>query len=183
MFGMFSGDQVQLCNPPENVLPMLMPIIQGQMQAAASLIPDEMTLLTAPPVNDPRQRLHAVRFFLRLSPILPIFFLLTLTILCVRTLNDWMKWWGIPILASGLLAFIIGLLGAPIIGRIIVFILENRLPNYLPDFLSNFTGDLASAMARALLVPVIWQGLVLSTIGGAMTLGWHLIYKNETTRV
>lgn len=29
MFGMFTGDQVQLCNPPENVLPMLMPIIQG----------------------------------------------------------------------------------------------------------------------------------------------------------
>ncbi len=180
MFGMFSGNQIQLCNPPEDVLPMLMPLIQGQMQTAASLIPDELTLFTAPLQNDPRQRLQAVRFMMRLSPLLPIFFLLALTVLCVRSLNDWLKWWGIPTLIAGLLTFIMGLLGAPVFGRLIAFVLSSRLPNYLPEFLSTFSGDLATAMVRALLVPVIWQGLILSMIGVLMTASLYLVQGRNT---
>jgi hypothetical protein len=168
-FALFSSGEIQLCNPPDEVMPLLTRIVQGQLQLAASILPDELTLITAPLENDPRLRLQAVRFFLRLSPILPIFFLLTLTVLCVRALDDWLTWWGIPLLITGGFAFIMGLLGAPIMGRIIVFTLENRLPNYVPDFLSNFTSDLAFAMVRALLVPVVWQGLVLLLLGGAMT--------------
>lgn len=177
MFGMFSGDQVQLCNPPENVLPMLTPLIQGQLQVAASLIPDQLTLATAPLQNDPRQRLQALRFLMRLSPLLPIFFLLVLTVLYVRTLVDWLKLWGIPILTTGLLTSIMGLLGAPIIGRVVTSVLTNRLPNYLPDFLSGFSGDLATAMVRAFMSPIIWQGAVLLLIGAVMTAGGYLIQK------
>lgn len=182
MFGMFSGDQVQLCNPPENVLPMLMPLIQGQMQVAASLVPDQLTLFTAPSENDPRQRLQTIRFMMRLSPLLPIFFLLALTVLCVRTLNDWLKWWGIPTLVAGLLTFIMGLLGAPVIGSVITSILSNRMPTYLPEFLSGLTGDLASAMVRALMLPIIWQGLILSLIGAGLTAGWYLLRRRENSK-
>ncbi len=167
-FGLFSGGEIQLCNPPDEAKPLLAPIVQGQLQLAASILPDELTLIAAPPAHDPRLRLQAVRFFLRLSPILPILVLLALTLLSVRALNDWLKWWGIPLLITGVLAFIMGLLGAPVIGRIIVFILENRLPNYIPEFLSAFTGDLASAMVRALLALVLWQGLLLACAGAGM---------------
>jgi hypothetical protein len=168
MFGMVSGDQIQLCNPPASVLPMLMPIIQGQLKAASAIIPDKLTLVTAPLQDDPRERLRTARLFMRLSPILPILFLLTLTLLSVRTLNDWSKWWGHPLLITGVLTFITGLLGAPIIGKAVSSLLSDRLPNFLPQFLSNFTSDFASAMVRALLVPVIWQGLVLTIVGAGM---------------
>lgn len=177
---LFTGGQIEFCNPPAELLPLVTPVIQGQLQFAAAIIPDEMTLFTAPLQNDPRQRLQAVRFFMRLSPLLPIFFLLALTVLCVRSLNDWLKWWGIPTLIAGLLTFTMGLLGAPVIGRLIAFVLSSRLPNYLPEFLSTFSGDLAAAMVRALLVPVIWQGLILSVIGVLMTAGWYLVQGRNT---
>ena len=178
MFGMFSGDQIQLCNPPASVLPMLMPLIQGQLKAASAIIPDKLTLVTAPLQDDPRERLQTARLFMRLSLILPILFLLTLTILSVRTLKDWLKWWGHPFLATGVLTFIMGLLGAPIFGRLVSSLLSDKLPNYLPEFLSSFTSDFASAMVRALLVPIIWQGLALLLIGGALTGFYYLSRKS-----
>lgn len=172
---LFSSGEIQLCNPPDELTPLLVPIVQGQLQLAAAIIPDELTLIQAPAENDPRQRLQTLRLFLRLSPILPIGFLLALTVLCVRSLNDWLDWWGIPLLITGLLASIMGLLGAPIVGRLIVLLLSKRLPDYLPAYLSDFTGDLASAMVQALLTPVLWQGVVLFLLGLIMAgAGWAL---------
>lgn len=175
MFGMFSGDQIQLCNPPEDILPMLMPIIQGQMQVTASLIPDQLTLITAPPQNDPRQRLQTIRFFLRLSPLLPLLFLFGLTIFAVRSLKDWLIWWGIPLGITGFIASVIGLLGAPLLGAVLERLLAARLPNYLPVFLVDFTGDFSAAMVRALLNPVLWQGVILAVIGGGMFVAGYFI--------
>ncbi len=175
MFGMFSGDQIQLCNPPEDILPMLMPIIQGQMQVTASLIPDQLTLITAPPQNDPRQRLQTIRFFLRLSPLLPLMFLFGLTIFAVRSLKDWLIWWGISLGITGFIASLIGLLGAPLLGAVLERLLAARLPNYLPVFLVDFTGDFSAAMVRALLNPVLWQGVILAVIGGGMFVAGYFI--------
>lgn len=176
---LFSSGEIQLCSPPDELMPLITPIVQGQLQFAASIIPDELTLVTAPPQNDPRQRLQVIRFLMRLSPILPIAFLLALTIVIVRSPKDWLIWWGIPILAAGFIAFIIGVLGAPIAGAILERILVNRLPNYLPAFLSGFTGDLSSEMVRALLLPVIWQGLLLLVIGAGMTFAAYSINRKE----
>lgn len=172
---LLTGGQIEFCNPPADLLPLITPVIQSQLQFAASIIPDEMTLITAPLQNDPRQRLQTIRFFMRLSPVLPIFFLLALTVLAVRTLNDWLTWWGFPLFITGLLASLTGLLGAPVIGRLVASILSNRLPAYLPDFLSSFTGDLPSAMVRALMAPILIQGLILFLLGAAMTgAGWAM---------
>lgn len=175
MFGMFSGDQIQLCNPPEDILPMLMPIIQGQMQVTAAIIPDQLPLITAPPQNDPRQRLQTIRFFLRLSPLLPLMFLFGLTIFAVRSLKDWLIWWGIPLGITGFIASVIGLLGAPLLGAVLERLLAARLPNYLPVFLVDFTGDFSAAMVRALLNPVLWQGVILAVIGGGMFVAGYFI--------
>jgi hypothetical protein len=167
-FNLLSGGQIEFCNPPAEMLPLITPVIQGQLQFAASVIPDQLTLFTAPPENDPRQRLQALRFFMRLSPILPLFSLLGMTLLIVRSLKDWLNWWGYPFATIGFSAFVMGILGAPIFGAILERILANRLPNYLPTFLLDFTGDFAAAMVRALLSPVLWQGLILTVIGVGM---------------
>lgn len=168
MFGMFSGDQIQLCNPPESVMPLLLPIIQVQMQAAAAIIPDQLTLVTAPLQDDPRERIQTLRLFMRLSLILPILLLLTLTVIAVRSVKDWLNWWGIPFAITGFSAFVIGVFGAPIFNTVLAGILASQLPDYLPTFLLDFTGEFAAAMVRALLSPVMWQGLILSVIGGGM---------------
>ncbi|HNB35293.1 MAG TPA: hypothetical protein PK414_03685 [Anaerolineales bacterium] len=168
MFGMFSGDQIQLCNPPENVLPMLMPLIQGQMQVAASLIPDQLTLITAPPQNDPRLRLQSARLFMRFSPILPLVFLLGLTALGVRSFRDWLNWWGIPFAVTGIIAAILGFVGGPILGGLLSSYIANWMQAVLPSAFFTFANELATAMANALLTPVMWQGWILTVIGIGM---------------
>lgn len=178
MFGMFSGDQVQLCNPPENVLPMLMPLIQSQMQVTASLIPDQLTLITAPPQNDPRERIQTLRLFMRLSLILPILLLLTLTVFAVRSVNSWLSWWGIPLASTGFIAFLVGILGAPLFSLVIESALASQLPDYLPTFLLDFTGDFTAAMVQALLTPVVLQGIALTFLGVCMAiLGYYLSHR------
>src|SRR3990170_7723216 len=115
---LLSGGQIELCNPPAELIPALTPILQGQLQIAAAVIPDQVTIISAPPQNDPRQRLQTARLVMRLSPILPLAFLLGLTILAVRSLKSWLSWWGVSFIMTGLIAFVIGLLGAPIFGKI-----------------------------------------------------------------
>jgi hypothetical protein len=176
-FSLFSGGQIELCNPPAEVLPLLTPIVQGQMQFAASIIPDSLTLMTAPLQDDPRARLQTLRLFMRLSLILPIGLLLAVTVLAVRSLNDWLNWWGIPFAITGFSSFVIGILGAPFFGVVLERILASRLPNYLPAFLLDFTSDFAAAMVRALLTPVVLQGMLLAIVGGIMIIAGRFIKK------
>lgn len=168
-FNLFAGGQIELCNPPADMLPLLAPIIQEQMQFTASIIPDQLTLVTAPLKNDPRERLQTTRLLMRLSLLLPIGFLLAVTIAAIRSVRDWLYWWGIPLFIAGFTIFVMGILGAPVFGVVLESILSRQLPDYLPAFLLDFTGEFASAMVRALLNPLLWQGLILAFIGGGMT--------------
>ena len=176
---LLSSGEVAFCNPPADLQPLITPVIAGQMQLAASIIPDQVELAAAPPQNDPRPRLQTIRFMMRLSPILPLFFLLTLTIFAVRSFKDWLNWWGVPFFISGFTVFIMGILGAPVFSAIFQRILVNRLPVYLPSFLLDFTSNLASAMVKALLIPIMWQGALLAVIGVVMAGIGFLIKENK----
>lgn len=167
--GLFSGGQIQLCNPPAELYPMLTPIIQGQLQFTAAAIPDQITIISAPPQDDPRQQLLDARFFMRFTPMFPIGFLLGLTLFAVRSVKSWLTWWGIPFFVTGSLAFVISLIGAPLFGAVFQRVLANRMSNYLPPLLLDYSADLASIMLKALLNPISWQGLLLLLLGFGMS--------------
>ncbi|MCQ3938393.1 MAG: hypothetical protein DPW18_15290 [Chloroflexi bacterium] len=172
---LLASGQIEFCSPPAELYPLLTPVIQGQLQAAASAIPEQMTLVSAPPQNDPRQKLQTIRLLMRLSLILPLTFLFALTVFAVRSLKDWLMWWGIPFTAAGAGAFLAGLLGAPVFKSALQRILMESMPDYLPVFLLDFASDFASAMVRALLDPVLWQGLTLAILGMGMAgAGYYL---------
>jgi hypothetical protein len=161
--------QISLCNPPEQLLEMMTPLIQAQLQVASAIIPNEVTLASVQdPQNDPRQKLKAARLVMRLSPLLPLAFLLLLTLVIVRNLHDWLNWWGMPLLASGTIAALMGLTGAPAASLIIGSILEKRMPAYLPPILLENGNQLAAAIVDELLKPVLWQGLTLALVGLSM---------------
>jgi len=175
---LLNNGQVQFCKPPAKLIPMLTPAIQGQMQVATLAVPDQLTLISAPSENDPRQKLKIARLAMRLSPIFPLGFLLLMTIFTVNSLKSWLGWWGIPLTITGILASLISLGGAPIFGAILQRILNNRLPAFLPTILLGYTSDLASAMLQALLRPVLWQGLGIAFIGLGM-MGISYFAKNQ----
>jgi hypothetical protein len=176
---LLNNGQIQFCKPPAKLIPMLTPAIQGQMQAATLAVPDQLTLFSAPPENDPREKLKVARLAMRLSPLLPLGFLLLMTIFTVNSLKSWLSWWGIPLTITGILASLMSLGGAPIFGAILQRILINRLPAFLPTILLGYASDLASAMLQALLRPVLWQGLIIAFIGFGMALaGYFISAKN-----
>lgn len=177
---LFSGGQIEFCNPPADLYPMLTPIIQGQLQFTAAAIPDQITLITAPLQNDPRQKLLDVRFLMRFTPMFPLAFLLGLTLFAVRSLKSWLTWWGIPFFITGSSAFVMSLIGAPVFGAVFQRMLVNRMSIYLPPILLDYGSDLAAAMLKALLNPILWQGLLLAVIGLVMAvIGYFLKEQNS----
>ena len=178
---LLSGGQLQLCNPPAELYSLITPIVQEQLRLTALAIPDEIEIIRAPLENDPRTRLRDTRFLMRFSPILPIILLFTLTILAVRSIKDWLGWWGVPLLISGGIVFVLSLVGAPLVKVILQGILAARLPSFLPPFLLDLAGNLASAMAEALLRPVLWQGLILTIMGAGMAVISYFIKNRENT--
>ena len=167
---LLSGGQIEFCNPPPDLYPVLTPVIQDQLEFMAAVVPDQVTIISAPLQNDPRQRLKTVRLFMRLSPILPLAFLLALTIFAVRSLKSWLNWWGVSFFITGSIAFVMSLIGAPVFGTILERILVARMPIYLPTILLDYASDFASVMVQTLLYPVLWQGLIITFLGLGMAL-------------
>lgn len=176
---LLSNGQIEFCNPPEDMLPLLTPMIQGQMQVASLAIPDQVTIISAPPENDPRQKLQTVRVVMRLSPLVPLVFLLLLTVIIVNSLKSWLNWWGLPFIVTGGLAALMSLSGAPVIGAVFQRILVNRMPAFLPTLMLDYASNLSSAMVQTLLAPVLWQGLILALIGSVMVMGAYFIKTNK----
>jgi hypothetical protein len=172
---LLNKSSIQFCKPPDKLQSILTPIIQGQMQAAALAIPGQLTLISAPLQNDPREKLQIARMAMRFSPIFPLGFLLLMTISTVNSLKSWLNWWGVPLLATGFLASLISLGGAPIFGAALQGLLSSRLPAFLPAAMPEFANNLASAMLQTLLAPVLWQGLGLAIIGLIMAVSGYFI--------
>ncbi|MCA1899541.1 MAG: hypothetical protein LDL50_02410 [Chloroflexi bacterium] len=174
---LLNNNEIQFCNPPAELIPLLTPAIQGQMQAAAFAIPDQLTLFSAPPQNDPRDALQTARLAMRLSPILPLGFLLLLTVVAVRSLKDWLNWWGVPLAVTGGLTAFLGLVGASAFGAVFQQTLANRMPAFLPALLLDSANALAAAMLQALFLPILWQGLGIAFIGFGMAAAGYFIKK------
>jgi hypothetical protein len=178
---LLTGGEMQLCKPPAELYSMLTPVIQGQMQFAVSAVPDQITLLSKPPENDPRVKLRILRIGMRISPILPLVFLLLMTIFTVNSLKSWLVWWGIPLFITGIFASLLSLSGAPIFSVILQRILVSRMPDFLPTVLLSYANDLASAMLQAWLKPVLLQGLGIALIGLIMTVSSYFVKEKSFT--
>ena len=118
--GLTNG-KILLCNPlDDQTLSLILPILQEPLTSLVNKIPDEATLIEPPPAgspepgsgpfgSDPITTLRIVRRVIRLSPIMPLAFLLLITSFGVRSFKSWLQWWGIPILITGLIS--LGLAG------------------------------------------------------------------------
>jgi hypothetical protein len=179
-FNLLSAQDIAFCNPPEELTPLLTPVIQAELQTAALVIPNEVTILNSENLqNDPRQRIQTTRTLMKLSPLLPIGFLFLLTLTIVNSLQSWLSWWGVPLLSTGAIAMLVSLTGAPIIGVILKKIVTQRISVTLPAALSNYASELASAMVSTILRPIFWEGLILFFIGLGMIL--TAIYTKRRT--
>jgi len=170
---LITAEDIQFCNPTPELHPLLTPVIDAQMEVTAFVLPDQVTFASVQGVsreNDPRVRLQNARTLMRLTPLIPLGLLLLLTLLAVNSLKTWLDWWGAPFLATGLIATLISIGGAPVIGGLLKRAITQRAPTYLPEVLTDYGSDLGSAMTQAVMRPVLLQGLALTLLGLIMIL-------------
>jgi hypothetical protein len=176
-----------LCDPPQEILDLLRPIIQAQLRAAAGAIPDEISIVTdADPASQPSrlQGLKATRLIMRLSPLVPFAFLLAITLLVVRTFRGWLIWWGWPLLVTGLSGMPVGFAGAPLFRRMVEQILSRRIKVSMPAELGVSIRAIVDAALREMLKPAGWESLALFLIGAAMViLAFYLTSREQKGRI
>jgi hypothetical protein len=162
------GGNIALCNPPAEAMGLFAPFIESQLQTINAAFPGELTLVPGTGLgtaDDPRLRLHMVRSAIRLSPFFLILLLLAILVFGVRSLRDWLVWWGWPLLITGAVSTVLALIGSPIVGWLLRFLIQTQGALFLPPLLASSLAETASAVASQMLVPVALQGFVISTIG------------------
>jgi len=174
------GGQIALCNPPEEAMGLMAPFIQGQLQAMTSLLPDQLAFIpgtSSNTPNDPRLKLNAVRSAIKLTPFIPVLFLFGIAAFAARTLREWLIWWGWPLMIAGLISLFTALVGSPLIGWILQLLIQNQGKIFIPAVLATSIGETASAVARQMLAPVVFQGFILALLGLGMIIASMLISR------
>ena len=167
------GGQITLCNPPQEAMGLMAPFIQAQLQAMTGLIPDQIAFIPATlshTPNDPRLKLNAVRSAIKLTPFLPVLLLFGIAIFGIRTVREWLTWWGWPLMITGVISVLIGLVGSPVIGWILQLLIQNQGTVFVPAILAASIGETASAVAHQVLIPVVFEGFLLALIGLGMVI-------------
>jgi len=172
------GGQIALCNPPPEAVNLMTPFLQSQLQTMTALLPNEVTFipgtLSGTP-QDPRLQLNRIRSLIKWTPLLPVLMLFALTIFAVRSLRDWLTWWGWPFMIAGASSVLIGLVGAPLVGWILQLLIQGQGTIPIPPVLISSIAETTSEVAQEILLPVMIQGALLGFLGlGMAILGMFL---------
>jgi hypothetical protein len=164
----FLGGQIALCNPPPEAIQLMTPLIQSQLQGLVSVFPNEVIFISDPrsgTPDDPRLKLSTVRSVITFTPILPALFLFGIVVFAVRSLKEWLVWWGWPLMMTGLISVLIALVGSPLVGGILQLLIRTQVSILIPPVLGASIAETASAVAREILSPVVIEGIILAIVG------------------
>jgi hypothetical protein len=109
--------------------------------------------------------------------------LIGITIFAVRSLVDWLTWWGWPLVVAGAGSVLIGLIGAPVVGWILQFLIQNQGTILIPSVFVSSIAETTSAVARQMLIPVMVQGAMLGIVGLGMAVLGMFLPRRETIRI
>lgn len=175
--GGFSSEN-GLCKPPQEVMVAITPLIETQLQLMTLSFPDELTLAgdRQAGLSEFRSQLDKVRAVMQLTPAIPLILLLAITIFVVRSLNEWLKWWGWPFIVTGVLSALLAAVGTPIVR----FFMERVIlqgNSDMPIFFLDMMRGVAGSLARLILRPIAIEGIILALIGGGMVIGAGLLKR------
>lgn len=179
-----SGEGLLFCRPPQEVLGLVTPIIESQLQSLSSNVPDNLTLAGNDQLglSEFRMKTDKVRAIMKLTIVIPLFLLLGIVLLTVRSLAEWLRWWGIPFVVAGIISALFALIGAPIVRLFIQTVLLQgnvNMPAIFLDMMRNVAGSLVSLILR----PVAIEGIILALIGTGMLFGAMYINKNSQSAI
>jgi hypothetical protein len=173
--------ETKLCNPPAELLSAILPIAEKGLQTGINGTPDEIPLFEPDVQTGLRIMLGTMRMVMRLSPLLPLVFLMLMTLLAVRTLPGWLKWWGIPLTIAGGLTLAIGLAAGPIT-QITLTVAAKQNSSVYALRLATIVMDVMTVIARQVAQPVIIEAGIILLIGIGMLIGARLVINREAAK-
>ncbi len=188
ILGMSNGGTV-LCKPPEDMIPIVTALVPDLLNSIIPMIPDQAFIIKAPAPGapspgsgpfgaDPVSALRTVRLVMRLSFLIPLVFLLLITLFAVRSYKSWMRWWGIPFFITGIIGLGLGLSIVPAFNATWTWLIAPRIPVFLPAVLPQTGLQLFRSIIHALSGWIIVPTGVLCIIGLGAWIGSRYI-KND----
>ncbi len=181
--GFIAGDQVILCNQPgpftneKGTLNFRYYFVEEQLaMISENEISSQISLVEIKPgATDFRDQLKRVRDQIKYVYIGSAIFLLLLSALAIRSLRDWLKWWGWPILCVAVVSLIFSAI-LPSLALQNLSTLLVRIPAELTPVITGICEDLVKLIFNPLKI----QALILGIIGSIMILAEFLIAKRKT---
>jgi hypothetical protein len=166
--GAIPGEQgFPYCEPPEPLRGVVVSAATGALQLLGNSLPARLTIVDqgfedSDKLMQTKEQVRMLRFVARWGILVSLSLLGVITMLAVRSWKGLTRWWGIPLLLGGLLAFLPVALG----GRLLR-LLAARLTAGMSAFpaLRDMAQALAEAIGSAVLRPQAWQALVATGIG------------------
>jgi hypothetical protein len=192
--GMEAQIATLLCKPPDYIISELNPIVQAILSAAVTQVPDQVsfTLPTAMQLSSkagsPQElspgelpefisSLRRTNTMISRSPLLPITFLLLVSVFAVRSLREFLRWWGGTLLTAGGISLIILL--------ILYLTMDWSLGRFVPIPLSVYglppllvqmgLVELSQELATNLALSIAIPAGILTILGILMLLGDYLL--------
>src|SRR5258706_12269244 len=168
--GLLKGN-IGLCNPTQELMGLMTPLLESQLQVLTLAIPNEVTLISGNRSNtpdDPRIKLNRVRALMKATPFFPLALLFGISVFAIRSLLDWLKWWGYPFLITGTISSLMAFIGSPIFGWIVQRILQIQFASLLPAILFSTMLETVSAVTSQILKPTLIEGSILAVLGLGM---------------
>jgi hypothetical protein len=169
-----------VCSPPDELLNLIAPLIQIIIKDAVAQIPDSQvitpqlgtnTISFGPLGNGLTGGIRLAHLVMRLSPIVPVLFLIFITLLVVRTLKDWLRWWGISIFFSGILSIGLAVSIMAFFDQTWAAILANLIPPFLSPGLVSLAHDVVQTILQTLTVGITGIGIPMAVLGLGMCIG------------
>ena len=160
------------CNPPEMLRDVMTIPLQLVLESAVQDLPDQIKVFSA--AGEIAKTIRTARAVMNWSPLLPLFFLGLTTFLAVRSWRSLLRWWGYPLLISGLFTLVISLLVGPAVYTSLSRLVFPILPVNLVPEVVDLISDVLSEVTRGLALPIQFQAAILSLIGLGMTIGERL---------
>lgn len=166
------GSDISFCNPPDSILDIdLQSAIVNTIESAIDIVPDQVTLIPASSTqSQDLESINDLRKIMRLSPIIPILCLFMITLLAVRSLRDWLVWWGYPLLFAGFISVLFAWISAPLASGFYQIVIGPSLPEQMPPDIAIVIKDLVVSIIRNAIQPVVILGAFTAFVGLLMVI-------------
>ena len=169
-------DRLLTCNPPPEVLALLMPEIQSELNRAAQDLPSSVQIDILNSLFDSNSEstnvrelpLVRARLIMRFSPFIPLTFLLLAGLFAVRSVRALGLWIGIPLLIVGGTVAGVGWFAPGAVKWAVDQWLSPAIPGMLSPMTGTFFIDIVLRVGRLMAERMAFEGVVVLFVGAGI---------------